>query len=128
MQRNGWTLLFHDRVVGQLGKLQAAAEVEAKNEPPTGGSNANVKLLEALNRLMLDVVPGEPGRPEYRQGNSMEPAHTHWRQASIGRRFWLYFRYDSKAKLIIYAWVRDVCKTRREVENSLNVDRQHEKR
>jgi toxin YhaV len=118
MQRHGWTLLFHDRVVDQLAKLQAAAKVEAKNEQPTGGPNANGKLLEALNRLMLDVVPGEPGRPEYRQGSGMEPAHPHWRQASIGRRFWLYFRYDSKAKVIIYAWVRDVRKARREAENS----------
>ena len=37
MQRHGWTLLFPDRVVGQLAKLQAAAEVEPKNEQPTGG-------------------------------------------------------------------------------------------
>lgn len=118
MQRHGWTLLFHDRVVGQLAKLQAAAEVEAKNEQPTGGSNANGKLLEALSRLMLDRVPSEPGRPEYRQGSAMEQAHAHWRQASIGRRFVLFFRYDSKAKVIIYAWVRDM-KARREIEKRI---------
>jgi toxin YhaV len=25
----------------------------------------------------------------------------------IGRRFGLFFRYDSKAKVIVYAWVHD---------------------
>jgi hypothetical protein len=56
---------------------------------------------------MLDVVPSDPARDEYRQGNTMGPAHRHWRRAKIGRRFRLFFRYDSKAKVIVYAWVND---------------------
>lgn len=56
---------------------------------------------------MLDVVPDDPTRDDYRQGNTLEPAHRHWRRAKIGRRFRLFFRYDSKAKVIVYAWVND---------------------
>ncbi len=54
-----------------------------------------------------DVVPGDPARDEYRQGNTMGPAYRYWRRAKIGRRYRLFFRYDSKAKVIVYAWVND---------------------
>nr|WP_291521189.1 type II toxin-antitoxin system YhaV family toxin [Acidithiobacillus sp.] len=33
--------------------------------------------------------------------------YRHWRQAKIGRRFWLFFRYDSRMRIIVYAWVSD---------------------
>ena len=31
----------------------------------------------------------------------------HWRRAKIGRRFRLFFRFDSKTRIIIFAWVND---------------------
>ena len=37
----------------------------------------------------------------------MGSAFKHWRRAKIGRRFRLFFRYDSTSKIIIYAWVND---------------------
>lgn len=107
MQRHGWTLLFHACVVEQLQKLQAAARRAQENDPDKFESNANVKLFRALSQLMLDVVPGDPARQEYRQGNTLGPAHRHWRRAKVGRRFRLFFRYDSKSKVIVYAWVND---------------------
>jgi toxin YhaV len=60
-----------------------------------------------LVQLILDVVPSDPARDEYRQGNTMGPAYRHWRRAKLGRRYRLFFRYDSKAKVIVYAWVND---------------------
>ncbi len=33
--------------------------------------------------------------------------YRHWRRAKIGQRFRLFFRFDSKTKIIIYAWVND---------------------
>ena len=38
---------------------------------------------------------------------AQEPAYRHWRRAKLGRRYRLFFRYDSKAKVIVYAWVND---------------------
>lgn len=107
MQRHGWTLLFHDCVIEQLQKLYAAVQQAQQNDLEGFESNANVKLVRALSQLMLDVVPGDPARDEYRQGNTLGPAHRHWRRAKIGRRFRLFFRYDSTAKVIVYAWVND---------------------
>ena len=107
MQRHGWTLLFHDCVIEQLRKLHAAVLRAQENDLEGFESNANVKLFRALSQLMLDAVPGDPARDEYRQGNTLGEAHRHWRRAKIGRRFRLFFRYDSKAKVIVYAWVND---------------------
>lgn len=87
MQRHGWTLLFHECVVEQLRKLHAAVLRAEQNDSEGSGSNANVKLFRALSQLMLETVPTDPARDEYRQGNTLGPAHRHWRRARIGRRF-----------------------------------------
>jgi len=107
MERNRWTLLFHECIVGQLQKLGAAAHRAQMQDPQDFEGNANVKLFKALSHLMLEVVPGDPNRDDFRQGNTMGPEFRHWRRAKIGRRFRLFFRFDSKSKIIIFAWVND---------------------
>lgn len=107
MQRHGWNLLFHDGLIEQLQKLQTAAQKAQTQDPQGFESNANVKLFNALAQLMLETVPSDPSRDEYRQGNTMGPAFRHWRRAKLGRRFRLFFRFDSKTRIIIFAWVND---------------------
>ena len=102
MQRHGWNLLFHDGLIEQLQKLQTAAQKAKAQDPQGFESNANVKLFNALAQLMLETVPSDPSRDEYRQGNTMDPAFRHWRQAKLGRRFRLFFRFDSKTRIIIF--------------------------
>ena len=106
-QRRGWNLLFHDCLIEQLQKLEAASSRAKAQDPKGFESNANVKLFDALATLILEVVPGDPNRDEYRKGNTMGPAFRHWRRAKIGRRFRLFFRFDSKSRIIIFAWVND---------------------
>lgn len=107
MRRHGWTLLFHGCVIEQLQKLHAAARRAQQNDPAGFATNANVRLFRTLSQLMLEVVPSDPARQEYRQGNTLGPNYRHWQRAKIGRRFRLFFRYDSRAKVIVYAWVND---------------------
>ena len=107
MERHGWTLLFHTELIRQLGKLEEASERAQRKDPHGFASNANVKLLRAVNRAMSEVIPQEPSRTEYRQGNTLGTRYRHWRRAKIGRRFRLFFRYDAKAKVIVYAWMND---------------------
>ncbi len=107
IQRHGWNLLFHDCLIEQLQKLDAAA-ARAKAQDPKGyKSNANVKLFNALSEVIFETVPSDPSRDEYRQGNTMGSEFRHWRRAKIGRRFRLFFRFDSRAKVIVFAWVND---------------------
>lgn len=55
--------------------------------------------------MIINVVPSDPARDEFCQGNTFRPTYRHWRGAKIGRRFRLFFRYDSRAKAIVFAWV-----------------------
>lgn len=107
IQRHGWTLLFHECLVGQLRRLQAAVTRVQQKDSSGFGSNANTRLLAALSKLIFETVPSDPNRDEYRQGNTMGSAFRHWRRVKIGRRFRLFFRFDSKAKIIVFAWVND---------------------
>ncbi len=107
IQRHGWSLLFHECLSEQLKKLHAAAQRAQLQDPLGYQSNANVRLFAAISQLMFDVVPSDPNREEYRQGNTMGTEFRHWRRAKIGRRFRLFFRFDSKTRIIIFAWVND---------------------
>lgn len=104
---HGWTLLFHDGLIQQLRKLDAAARRAQAADPEGYHANANVKLFQALSHLILEVVPLDPAREDFRQGNTLGAANRHWRRAKVGRRFRLFFRYDSTARIIVYAWVND---------------------
>jgi toxin YhaV len=104
---NGWTLLFHDAAVGQLERLADACERARQADPRNFQANANFKLFAALALLMLEIIPSDPTRPEYRQGNTPGPNYRHWFRAKFLGRFRLFFRYDSRARLIVYAWVND---------------------
>lgn len=102
-----WTLLFHRCVLDQLERLKAASDKALARSAHNAHENANVKLYAALAKLMLQTIPSDPARDEFRQGNTMGPRFRHWRRAKIGRRFRLFFRYDSRTKVIVYAWVND---------------------
>src|SRR5712692_8331701 len=104
---NGWTLLFHRAIIGQLNSLSDASRRARKSDPKGFRSNANVKLLAALARLMLEVIPADPSRSEYRQGNTLGEPYRNWFRARFLGRFRLFFRYDSHSRVIVYAWVND---------------------
>jgi toxin YhaV len=107
MTAEGWTLLFHPALSRQLTNLAAARERARRAAPRNYQANANVKLLAALHKLMFEDIPADPSRAEYRQGNTLGPQHRHWFRAKFMGRFRLFFRYDSRARLIVYAWVND---------------------
>jgi toxin YhaV len=104
---DGWTLLFHDAIVGQVKNLAGAYERARKTSPRNYRSNANVKLFAAVAKLMLKVIPADPSRPEYRQGSTLGAAYRHWFRVKFFGRFRLFFRYDSRSRIIVYAWVND---------------------
>ena len=107
MERYGWRLLFYTEFSRQRGRLKEAAERARRKNPQGFESNANVKLLRAVDRAVSEVIPQDPSRAEYRQGNTLGRDYRHWRRAKIGRRFRVFFRYDAKAKVIVYAWMND---------------------
>jgi toxin YhaV len=108
MQINGWELFAHPLLLDQLEKLIAAVEKKRFKKPKAYQSSANFKVLAALRQLMFFTIPADPTRPEYRQGETLGAHRKHWFRAKFGgQRFRLFFRYDSKSKVIIYVWVND---------------------
>jgi toxin YhaV len=108
IERHGRRLFAHPLLVDQLDKLIAAAEQARRSDPAGWQGNANVKLLAALRDLILDRVPRDPLAPEFRQGNTLGPAHRHWFRAKFAaNRFRLFFRADSASRVVVYAWVND---------------------
>ncbi len=107
MTASSWSLLFHTCLLEQLEKLKIASDKAFSADSASAMENANVKLYAALSKLIFETVPDDPARDEYRQGNTMGPEFRNWRRAKIGRRFRLFFRYDSQTKVIVYAWVND---------------------
>lgn len=105
---NGWTLYAHPLFLEQLEKLTLAVERAREKDPGGYASTANAKLLAALRKLMFEVIPIDPARPEFRQVGTLGPARKHWFRAKFGNgRFRLFFRYSTAAKIIILAWVND---------------------
>jgi len=104
---NGWTLLFHEALIGQVKTLAGACQRAHRADAKNFRSNANVKLFAALAKLMLEMIPADPSRTEYRQGNTLGEAYRHWFRAKFFGRFRLFFRYDSRSRIIVYAWVND---------------------
>lgn len=104
---NGWTLFAHPLFTRQLNAL--AAQVEAlKRRDPKGYRKKNAaKRLAAIRQLAFDVIPQDPARPEYRQGNTLGDGNRHWFRAKFFQQYRLFFRFHAPSKTIVYAWVND---------------------
>ena len=105
---NAWDLFAHPLLLDQLENLIQAVERDRARKPTEYQSGANAKLLVALRKLIFETIPADPTSSEYRQGATLGQENKHWFRAKFGgQRFRLFFRYDSKAKIIVYAWVND---------------------
>lgn len=107
MEVEGWGLLFHDAILGQLARLTAATQRAMAADPKGWPRNDNVRVLAAIAKLTLQDISRQPGDPKYRQDETLGEEYRHWFRAKFHQRFRLFFRYDSRARLIVYAWVND---------------------
>ena len=104
---NGWTIFAHPLFLAQLEAL--TRQVEAlKQKDPAGYTKKNAsKRLTAIIKLAFEVIPQDPTRPEYRQGNTLGDDHKHWFRAKFFQQYRLFFRYHAPSKVIVFAWVND---------------------
>ena len=104
---NGWSLFLHPLFNEQLTQLREEVH-KLRQKDPVGYINKNAsKRLAAITRLMYEIIPQDPGRPEYRQGLSLGSEHKHWFRAKFFQQYRLFFRFHTSAKIIVYAWVND---------------------
>jgi len=104
---NGWTIFAHPLFLDQIEAL--AQQVEGlKQKDPGGFTKKNAtKRLAAITKLAFEVIPQDPTRPDYRQGNTLGGDHKHWFRAKFYQQYRLFFRYHAQSKVIVYAWVND---------------------
>jgi toxin YhaV len=106
-QRNGWKL-YQWREFGRLFAALVAEVEELQRADPEGfRPQPATKRLAAIYRLVTEVVPANPGAPEFRQGSTLGRGSRHWFSAGFHERYRLFFRFRSDARAIVYAWVND---------------------
>lgn len=104
----GWQIFAHPLLLDQLDKLTTAVALSKSKYPETWHASADAKVLTALRQLLFETVPENPTRAEYRQGGTLGKNRKHWFRVKFGGgRFRLFFRYSSKERAILYAWVND---------------------
>ncbi|MGH8848960.1 MAG: type II toxin-antitoxin system YhaV family toxin [Polaromonas sp.] len=103
----GWTVVAHPLFLDQLEAL--IAQVSAlKDKDPKGFAKKNAtKRLAAIAKLAFEVIPQDPTRPEYRQGDTLGEDYKHWFRAKFFQQYRLFFRYHAQARVIVLAWVND---------------------
>jgi len=123
---NGWTIFAHPLFLDELDNLIKKVAV-LKNKDPLNYTKKNVsKKLAAISKLAFDVIPKDPDIAAYRQGTTLGRDHKHWFRAKFFQQYRLFFRFDSKSKIIVYVWVNDD-KSKRAYGNKTDAYRMFEK-
>jgi len=107
MEANGWKLYLHPLMQQQLEKLTAQVEQLRAKDPAAYKEQPATKLLATIRRFMLELIPRDPNALEFRQGNTLGADNRHWFRAKFHERYRLFYRFSSKEKVIVYAWVND---------------------
>ncbi|MDA8260119.1 MAG: type II toxin-antitoxin system YhaV family toxin [Betaproteobacteria bacterium] len=103
----GWTIFAHPLFLDQLEVLTRQVET-LKQKDPVGFVKKNAtKRLVAIAKLAFEVIPRDPARSDYRQGNTLGAERKHWFRAKFFQQYRLFFRFHAPSKMIVYAWVND---------------------
>ena len=114
---NGWTLFAHPLFLDQLELLTQQVEAFRQKDAIGFVKKNATKRLVAIAKLAFEVIPQDPARAEYRQGNTLGEDHKHWFRAKFFQQYRLFFRYHAQSKVIVFAWVNDE-DTKRAYESS----------
>jgi toxin YhaV len=104
---NGWKLYLYPLFDRQLEQLESRVEALALKSPGDYQEHPASKLLATIHRYIREIIPRDPNAPEFRQGNTLGADNRHWFRAKFHERYRLFFRFSSKEKVIVYAWMND---------------------
>ena len=104
---HGWAVFAHPLFLAQLEALAQQVEALKQKDPIEYVEKNATKRLAAITKLAFDVIPQDPARPEYRQGDALGGEHKHWFRAKFFQQYRLFFRYHAPSKVIVLAWVND---------------------
>jgi toxin YhaV len=59
--------------------------------------------LGAINKLILEEIPSDPSHSRFKLGKTLGDGNTHWYRAKFYQQYRLFFRFNTRAKIIVYA-------------------------
>jgi toxin YhaV len=104
---SGWKLYAHPLFAQQLQRLTDQVEGLAAKDPVGFQEQPAAKLLNTINRHIREIIPRDPNSADFRQGNTLGSDNRHWFRAKFHERYRLFYRFSSKDKVIVYAWIND---------------------
>ena len=104
---NGWTLYAHPLFLDQIDTLIDEIKSRKRRHPKTWHKKNAAKRLKAILRLVFEIVPADTASPIFRQGDTLGSERKHWFRAKFFQQYRLFFRFDSQARVIVFAWVND---------------------
>lgn len=104
---NGWSIFAHPVFLDQFEEFLTQVELLRQKYPQNYREKKVTKRLAAILNLLLEVIPQDPTRSQYRQGITLGEEYKHWFRAKFFQQYRLFFRYHQASKIIIFAWVND---------------------
>ncbi len=104
---NGWNIFTHSIFLAQFEELLTQVEQLRQKSPKDYKKKNATKRLAAIAKLAFEVIPQDPTRSDYRQGNTLGDDYKHWFRAKFFQQYRLFFRYHLESKIIVIAWVND---------------------
>lgn len=104
---DGWRIFFHSLFSEEYSRLIGEAEKLKNAQPDKYLGSRQAKMLAAVQRLVFEIVPRDPAAVEFRLGNTLGADHRHWRRAKFFQQCRLFFRYDSRERIIVFVWLND---------------------
>lgn len=104
---NGWKIYAHPCFQTAYNDLVADVESLRQKDPEGYQKKAAAKLLSVVHKV-IEGIATDPISPNYRQGNTLGSGNKDWSRAKFGKgRYRLFFRFSTKEKVIILAWMND---------------------
>ena len=104
---NGRTILLHPLLTHQIAFTVAEVQRAQARDPATCAKKNSAKRLKAILKLAFEDVPADPSNTAYRLGSTLGPVYSHWFRAKFFQQYRLFFRFNDRKKIIIYAWMND---------------------
>jgi toxin YhaV len=104
---NGWNIFAHSLFLEQFEELFTQVEILRQKDPENYYKKNATKRLAAIAKLAFTVIPEDPTRDVYRQGDSLGDDYKHWFRAKFFQQYRLFFRYHQESKIIVFVLVND---------------------
>jgi toxin YhaV len=105
---NGWSIYAHPLFIDEFESLLQEVERLRAADPIGYRQKKKTKLLAAILKMAFEVIPKNPADRAFLQGNTLGASYRHWHRGKFFEgRYRLFFRYATKEKAIVLAWVND---------------------